>query len=55
MSHGHSFWFILIWACVIWYSSITVYVAYQGARDIKGMLRRLRDGQPPEHDTTGKD
>jgi hypothetical protein len=28
-------------ACVIWYSTITVYVAIKGASDIKHMLARL--------------
>jgi hypothetical protein len=28
-------------ACVIWYSTITVYVAIKGAADIKNMLARL--------------
>ena len=28
-------------ACVVWYSTITVYVAIKGASDIKSMLARL--------------
>jgi hypothetical protein len=28
-------------ACVIWYSTITVYVAIKGAGDIRNMLARL--------------
>jgi len=28
-------------ACVIWYSTITIYVAIKGASDIKQMLARL--------------
>jgi hypothetical protein len=28
-------------ACVIWYSTVTVYVAIKGAGDIKNMLARL--------------
>jgi len=28
-------------ACVVWYSTITVYVAIKGASDIKNMLARL--------------
>ena len=35
------FWMILSAACVIWYSSITVYVAFKGAFDIRDMLARL--------------
>jgi hypothetical protein len=42
MMHGHSFWFFLTWACVVWYATITIYVAYQGSIDIKEMLRRLK-------------
>ncbi len=43
MTHGHLIWFILMWACVLWYSTTTIYVAIQGGIDIKEMLRRLRD------------
>lgn len=37
----HWFWFLLTMACVIWYSTITVYVAVRGVSDIVGMLKRL--------------
>jgi len=37
----HWFWGALTAACVIWYSTITVYVAIKGAKDIKNMLARL--------------
>lgn len=37
----HPIWFMLMTACVVWYSSITVYVAFRGAADIRGMLKRL--------------
>ena len=37
----HWFWAALTIACVIWYSTITVYVAVKGAFDIKQMLARL--------------
>ena len=37
----HWFWWILTMAVVIWYSTITVYISYKGARDIKNMLRDL--------------
>jgi len=40
---GHWFWFALTAACVVWYSTITVYVAIKGALDIQGMLKRLRE------------
>ena len=38
---NHWFWWALTAACVIWYSTITVYVAIKGAADIKNMLARL--------------
>lgn len=37
----HWFWWALSMACVVWYSTITVYVAIKGAGDIKSMLARL--------------
>ena len=43
MTHGHSFWFFLTWACVIWYAVITIYIAIRGSADIREMLRRLKD------------
>ena len=39
---NHWFWWALTMACVIWYSTITVYVAIKGASDIKNMLARLQ-------------
>lgn len=41
MTHGHALWFTLVWAVVVWYSTITIYVAIKGSIDIKGMLKRL--------------
>jgi hypothetical protein len=38
---NHWFWWALSMACVIWYSTVTVYVAIKGASDIKNMLARL--------------
>jgi len=38
------FWFLLMVAALAWYSTVTVYVAFRGVLDIRGMLRRLRDG-----------
>ncbi len=37
----HWFWLALSIACVVWYSTITIYVAVKGWSDIRGMLRRL--------------
>jgi hypothetical protein len=42
----HWFWWLLTMACVVWYCTITVYVAFKGTADIKSMLARL--GDPPE-------
>jgi hypothetical protein len=38
---GHWFWYLVTLACVVWYLTITVYVAYKGAFNIKDMLKRL--------------
>ena len=37
----HWFWLLLTAACVIWYSTITVYVAIKGVTDIREMLAAL--------------
>ena len=37
-----SFWWWLTVACLVWYSTITIYVSVRGAFDIKHMLARLR-------------
>ena len=38
----HWFWALLAAAVVIWYSTITIYVAIRGAFDIKHMLDNLQ-------------
>ena len=35
-------WWLLVWACVIWYSTLTLYVAVKGAKDITKMLDQLK-------------
>ena len=35
------FWQFLMYAVVIWYSTITIYVAIRGAFDIDHMLKEL--------------
>jgi hypothetical protein len=47
MSVAEWFWLVLTIACITWYSTITVYVAYRGWFDIKNMLRRLAAGKEP--------
>jgi hypothetical protein len=37
----HGFWWLLTMACVVWYSTVTVYVAIKGAVDIRDMLSHL--------------
>lgn len=37
-----TFWFILTLACLLWYSTVTLYVSIKGAGDIREMLRRLK-------------
>ena len=37
----HLFWWLLAMACVVWYSTITIYVAIKGIADIRHMLQRL--------------
>lgn len=34
-------WWLLIAACLVWYSTITVYVSVRGVADIRRMLKRL--------------
>ena len=41
---SRGFWTLLTGAVLIWYSTVTVYVAWKGIRDIKEMLARLRPG-----------
>lgn len=35
------FWRVLTYACLVWYATITVYVAVRGAADIRTMLNSL--------------
>ncbi len=43
MLSNHPFWAFLTLAVLVWYSSVTVYVAIRGSLDIKHMLRTLAD------------
>ncbi len=45
MLEDHWFWGAVTLVCLTWYSTITIYVAIKGARDIRNMLRRLSDSQ----------
>jgi hypothetical protein len=49
----HWFWLIMTAACVVWYSTITIYVAIKGAADIRSMLNRLsQTGNADQKDHT---
>jgi hypothetical protein len=37
----HLFWWLLTMACVVWYSTITIYVSMKGIADIRDMLKRI--------------
>lgn len=41
MSLAQGFWALVTAACVIWYMTITIYVAVKGLGDIRGMLKNL--------------
>lgn len=38
----HWFWLTITAAVIVWYSTITVYVAVKGSKDIRDMLARLK-------------
>lgn len=37
-----SFWYWLAVACLVWYSTITLYVSVRAVWDIRNMLARIR-------------
>jgi hypothetical protein len=37
----HWFWWLITMACVVWYSTVTLYVTVKGFADIRLMLRNL--------------
>lgn len=44
----HFIWWLLTMACVVWYSTVTVYVAFKGIADIRNMLARLAKAKDSE-------
>jgi hypothetical protein len=42
---NHWFWWLLTAAVLVWYSTVTVYVAIRGLFDIRSMLARLKARQ----------
>ena len=41
MLKEHWFWGAITLACLTWYSTVTIYIAFKGIGDIRSMLRRL--------------
>jgi len=41
MLKGHWFWGTMTLACLVWYSTITIYVTIKGIGDIRNMLKKL--------------
>ena len=42
---AQGFWILIVAACLVWYSTMTILVAFRGILDISGMLKRLRQNQ----------
>ena len=42
-TNGHGFWWFLWMSTILWYATMTVYIAIRGWTDIKNMLRRLKN------------
>ncbi len=45
-----TFWFVLTVACLVWYATISLYVAVRAVWDIRRMLRRLGSVRDDESD-----
>jgi hypothetical protein len=45
---SHLFWWALTWACVVWYSTLTFYVAWKGFHEIQTMLQALKANSAPK-------
>lgn len=43
MLKSHPFWGLLTIAVLVWYSTVTIYVAIRGSLDIRDMFRRLKE------------
>lgn len=52
-----TFWLALTIAALGWYATVTAFVAWRGARDVRALLRRLasRPSTPPEQPARGHD
>ncbi len=47
-------WTLLAAACLIWYATITILVAWKGGSDIKKMLTKLGAGRDAANDHAGR-
>jgi hypothetical protein len=45
MTKEHWFWWFVTLAVMVWYCTVTVYVAIRGTLDIRDMLQRLKKGE----------
>ena len=45
MINEHWFWWLATLAVLVWYSTVTIYIAVNGTLDIRQMLRRLKEGE----------
>ena len=45
------FWFVMVWASVLWYSLLVTIVGYRAGRDILSLLRSLSVPPPAETGT----
>ncbi len=45
MLTDHWFWGATTLACLTWYSTITIYIAFRGVGNIRDMLRRLSNSK----------
>lgn len=50
----YTFWLVVVGICILWYSTVTLFVAIRGGSDIKHMMKRLQSinegdsaGPPP--------
>jgi len=43
MIREHWFWYLVLLAVLVWYSTVTFYIGVRGTMDIRDMLKRLRD------------
>lgn len=45
---NHPLWGLLTLAVIVWYSTVTIYVGFRGAADIRHMLRTLKKNHEAE-------